>query len=316
MESRVARKIKIRKPTFFTNVRKYRLLYLMFLPAFAYYMLFHYIPMYGIVISFQNYDPLSGVKRILVKPNWVGLKNFTDFFSSYYFWRLLRNTFLISFYKLLAGFPAPLILALLLNEVRHVKFKKTVQTITYLPHFLSWVILGGMIYSILSLSGPVNTVLAGMNIPRRLFLTDRSLFRGILVTSAVWQGVGWGSIIYLAALSGINPELYESAVIDGASRFQKMLYISIPSLSNLMVILLIFSMGSILSAGFEQVLVLYSPQVYEVADIIDTYIYREGILNTRFSYSTAVGMFKNVVGLIFIVGTDLIAKKSGNPGLF
>lgn len=296
--------------------RRHKLLYLMFLPAVVYYGIFHYLTMYGVVIAFQDYDPLMGVRTMFVAPNWVGLRNFIDFFQSFYFWRLLRNTLIISLAKLAVGFPAPLLLALLLNEVRLLRFKKAIQTISYLPHFLSWVIIGGMMFSFLSLDGPANALRSLLGFEPILYLSDRARFRTILVASHVWQTVGWGSIIYLAGLASVNPELYDSARVDGANRLQQAIHISVPTISNLIAILLILSMGDILNAGFEQVLMLYNPSVYEVADIIDTFIYREGIQNLRFSYTAAVGMFKNIFGLIFVLTTNSIAKRLGSTGLF
>lgn len=291
-------------------------LYLMFVPALVYFTLFHYLPMAGLVIVFQNYDPMSGLPGMLASPNWIGMRNFTDFFSSFYFWRLIRNTLVISGLKLVVGFPFPILLALALNEVRSKRYRSMVQTITSLPNFLSWVIIGGIVFSIVSLDGPVNKIVSLTGRTPVNFLGHVPSFRSILVISHVWQSAGWGSIIYLAGLSSINPELYQSATVDGASRLQQMWHISLPSIAHLIAILLIMSVGNILNAGFEQVLVLYNPSVYEGADIIDTFIYREGLQNLRFSYSAAVGVFKNLVGLLFIFGANRAAKRLGHSGLF
>jgi len=309
----------LRKPNgrgFFHNIRKYKFLYLLIAPGLLYFIVFHYIPMFGVVIAFQDFHPFGGVKRMLVEPKWVGLKHFQSFFSSYYFGRLLTNTFLISGYKLLFGFPAPIVFALMLNEVMRIKFKKIVQTISYLPHFLSMVIISGMVISLLSLSGPINAIVAAFGGSPIGFLGETAYFRSILVISDIWASVGWGSIVYLAALAGIDPALYESAKIDGANRFRQMLSISLPGIASIISILFVLSIGGILSAGFEQVLLLYSPSVYSVGDIIDTYVYREGLINNNVSYAAAIGMFKNVVGLMFLLVANVIVKKLGKEGIW
>lgn len=299
------------------NVRKHKFLFLLMAPGFLYFILFHYLPMYGIVIAFQDYKPFDGALSMITDPHWVGFKHFTDFFHSYYFVRILKNTLVISIYKLLFGFPAPLILALLLNEVRSRKFKRTVQTISYLPHFLSWVIISGLIIVLLSpTSGLFNQLIVYWGGEPVSFLENPSFFRSILVVSDIWAGIGWGSIIYLAALAGVNPELYEGAVIDGAGRFQQMIYISIPSISNIMAILFILSVGSIMNAGFEQILMLYNPRVYDVGDIIDTYVYREGLITLRYSYATAIGLFKNMLGLLLLLITNYAVRKIGKEGIW
>jgi putative aldouronate transport system permease protein len=273
--------------------------------------------MYGVVIAFQDYKPHLGVEGMFSKATWVGLKQFKNFISSFYFKRLMTNTVRISLLKILFGFPAPIILALFLNEIRNFKFKKIVQTVSYLPHFLSWVILSGIITSLLSpTNGTINQFIIALGGQPIDFLTNNDYFIWVLVFSSVWQGVGWSSIIYLATLSGIDPQLYESAVIDGATRFQQMLYISLPSLYNLMSILLIMSMGGILNAGFEQVLMLYSPLVFETGDIIDTFVYRAGIQELKYSYSSAVGLFKTAIGFILLMITNFLAGKMGRETLF
>ncbi|WP_235885543.1 ABC transporter permease [Paenibacillus cymbidii] len=305
------------KRGFFSNMWKYKFLYALILPGMIFFLVFDYVPMYGVVIAFQDYKPFGGIKGMFIDPNWVGLKHFNDFFHSYYFGRLLRNTVVISLYKLVFGFPAPIVLALMLNEVKRAKFKKAVQTISYMPHFLSWVIISGLVITILSpTSGVVGELVKSFGGQPISYLGSPDYFRSILVGSSIWSGIGWGSIIYLAALAGINPELYESAEIDGASRFQKMRYISIPGISNIIAILFVFQIGGILNAGFEQVLLLYSPTVYQVGDIIDTYVYREGLLNTKYSYSAAIGLFKNVVGLLFLIIANVVVKRMGKEGIW
>ncbi|WJH32838.1 ABC transporter permease subunit [Paenibacillus sp. CC-CFT747] len=296
---------------------RYKFLYLLLLPGLLHVVIFHYVPMYGIVIAFQNFSPYAGVSSIFQDPQWVGLDHFRAFFQSYYFGRIIGNTLLISSYKILFGFPAPVILALLLNEIRHARFKKVVQTITYLPHFLSWVILSGLILTLLSpTTGMVSKIIMNLGGPQTNLLASPDFFRPLLVGSEVWAGVGWGSIIYLAALAGIDPAQYESAKMDGAGRFQQMLYISLPGMANILSIIFIFAVAGILNAGFEQVLLLYSPNVYSVGDIIDTYVYREGLINNKYSYAQAVGLFKNVVGLVFLLVTNYIVKRLGKEGIW
>ncbi|MCU6712020.1 ABC transporter permease subunit [Paenibacillus sp. J5C_2022] len=303
--------------TFFYNLRKYKHLYLLILPGFVYFIVFHYIPMFGVVISFQNFQPFSGLQKMIFQPEWVGLKHFQTFFNSFYFNRLLTNTLLISGYKLLFGFPAAIVLALMINEVTHNGFKRMVQTISYLPHFLSWVIITGMLVTMLAqTTGPINTIITAFGGTPVAFLGETGYFRSILVASDMWAKVGWGSILYLAALSGINPALYESARMDGANRLQQAIHISLPGISNIITITLVLSVGDILNAGFEQVVLLYSPVVYSVGDIIDTYVYREGLLNSNFSYAAAIGMFKNVVGLLFLLVTNYAVKRMGKEGIW
>lgn len=302
--------------SFISNVIRYKFLYLLILPTVILFIIYNYFPMYGIVIAFQDYKPHLGIEGMFSKATWVGLKHFRNFISSFYFKRLMINTIRISLLKILFGFPAPIILALFLNEVRCVKFKKVAQTISYLPHFLSWVILSGILTSLLSpTNGTINQIIKAMGGEPIDFLTNNRTFIWVLVFSSVWQGVGWNSIIYLANISGIDPQLYESALIDGATRFQQMIYITLPSLYNLMSILLIMNMGGILNAGFEQVLMLYSPLVYETGDIIDTFVYRAGIQELQYSYSSAVNLFKTVIGFSLLLITNFIAGKLGKETL-
>lgn len=296
---------------------RYKFLYLLVMPGALYFLIFHYIPMYGVVIAFQDFKPFGGLEAMITAPNWVGLLHFENFFDSYYFGRLLENTLLISSYKLLFGFPLPIVLALMLNEVVRAKFKRIVQTISYLPHFLSWVIISGMVIALLSpTSGPINLIITALGGNPVTFMGDPGYFRSVLVASDVWASVGWGSIVYLAALAGINPALYESARIDGANRFHQMVHISVPGISNIIAILFVLSVGGILNAGFEQVLLLYSPSVYSSGDIIDTYVYREGLLKNNFSYASAIGMFKNVVGLVFLIVANYVVKRMGKEGVW
>ncbi len=297
----------------FRGYIKYKELTLMFLPVALYFIIFKYIPMYGITMAFKDYKIKYG---ILGSP-WIGLQNFRDLFELASFSRAIRNTIIISLLKLVTGFPCPIILALLLNEVRHLKFKKTVQTISYLPHFLSWIILAGIFYQFLSPStGMVNYILSQFGIKPIYFMGSNEWFRFTLVVTNIWKGIGWSSIIYLAAIAGIDLNLYEAAVCDGANRFQRMWSITIPSILPTITVLLILDVGGIMSAGFDQIFNLYNPAVYETADIIDTYVYRMGIGEMKYSMATAVGLFQNVIGFFLVITTNFISKKISNYGIW
>lgn len=283
------------------------------IPLIIYFALFHYKPMYGVLMAFQRYRPALGIAG----SRWVGLANFRDFFADPYFWRLLRNTFSISFYSILFGFPAPIILALMFNEVRSKRFKKTIQTISYMPHFISLVIVCGIIKVFVQTDGifPV-WVQNVFGIPASNWLTKTQYFYPIYVISGIWQEIGWGSIIYLAALSGIDQELYEAAKIDGAGRLQQIWHITIPGILPTIMILFILRIGGILSVGYEKILLLYTPTTYEVADVISTYSYRRGIIDADYSYSTAVGLFNSVVNIVFLVSANKLSRKFTEVSLF
>jgi putative aldouronate transport system permease protein len=295
------------------NVSQMKLLYLFLLFPMAAMVIFHYLPIYGILIAFKDYRYADG---ILGSP-WNGFAHFQKLFQSMYFPRILRNTVEISVLRLLFGFPAPILLALLINEVRHMGFKRVVQSISYLPHFLSWVIVAGILTEFLSPQrGIIGAVFALWGQEAPIILTNKAFFRPLLIVSGIWKEVGYGTIIYLATISSIDPELYESASIDGANRFQKARFISIPSLLPIVTVLLILNLGGILNAGFDQIFNLYNPLVYEVADIIDTYVYRVGILERSYDFSTAVGLFKNLVGVVLIVGTNMITRRFSDYGMW
>ncbi len=298
------------------SIVKHRGIYLLMIPGLLYYFIYKYIPMFGIVIAFKDVSPFLGIDKMLSAP-WVGLKHFKIFVSSPYFFQLLRNTLLISFYGLLYGFPTTIVLALLLNEVKNRKFKKTVQTFSYIPHFVSNVVVSGLIISFLSPSnGVVNKIIEQFGGESTYFLGEPKYFRTILVGSGIWQNIGWGTIIYLAAMAGINPQLYEAAHMEGANRLQRAYHITVPGIAPLISLLLVLRIGQLLNAGFEKVLLLYSPAVYEVADVIDTFVYRSGIKDAKFSYSTAVGLFKSVIAMILIAVSDFVAKRMGQTGIF
>lgn len=293
-------------------IRRDRYLYLMFLPVFAYYITFHYAPMYGVTLAFRDFRIREGI----FGGPWVGLKYFRQFFTNPYFWVLLRNTVYLRLYQLAVTFPAPIILALLLNELRNEKFKRVVQTCSYLPYFISTMVVAGMISNFLATDGLINSLLSTLGVTPRPWLLMPEWFRTIIVASDVWQAVGWSSIIYLAALSAINLELYEAAAMDGANRWQRMRYVTIPGITPTATILFLLALGSIVSVGFQKILLLYTGATYETADVLGTYIYRRGIEGADFSFATAVGFFQSVVGLVFIVGANALAKKVGDTSLW
>ncbi|MDW7657784.1 MAG: ABC transporter permease subunit [Bacillota bacterium] len=289
-----------------------RTIYLLALPVLAYYIIFAYIPMYGVTIAFKDYSPRLGI----LGSQWIGFRHFTSFFTSFYFFRIVRNTFLISFYDLLFGFPMPILLALMINEVKNRLFKRTMQTISYLPYFVSIVVISGIIKEFTQTDGLVNDVIEYFGGTRVNFLSLPDMFRSIFVSTNIWQNVGWGSIIYLAALSNIDPQLYDAADIDGANRFAKMRYVTIPGMINVIVILLILRCGSLLSVGFEKVILLYNPLIYETSDVISSFVYRRGIEEASFSYSTAVGLFNSVINMLFLVIVNTISRRVSENSLW
>jgi putative aldouronate transport system permease protein len=288
-------------------------LYIMALPVILYYLIFHYGTMYGAMIAFKKFDIVKGVWG----SPWVGFRYFKQFFDDYYFWRLIKNTFMISINQIIWGFPAPIIFALLLNEIRAARFKKLVQTISYLPHFISTVVVCGMIFDFVSRNGLITDIFVFFGGERTNLLAYPQYFRTIYVGSGIWQEIGWGAIIYLAALSNIDTEQYEAAKIDGAGRFKQLLYVTLPGIMPTIIIMLILKVGHIMSVGYEKVMLLYNPNTYETADIISTYVYRKGIgEGGQFSYSSAVGLFSSVLNFILIVGTNYISKKTNEVSLW
>lgn len=309
----LANKNKVKRKSIFYGYWKYKHLTLLFVPAVIYYIVFHYVPLYGIQIAFKDYLFLKGVWG----SKWVGLEYFKELLTLGSFWEVFRNTIIISFYKFIFGFPAPIIFAILLNEIRQIKFKKFVQTVSYLPHFLSWVILGGLFIQFLSpSSGPVNMLLKSLGIAPIYFLANPNWFRSVLVTTSVWKGIGWGSIIYLAALSGVNPEVYEAATIDGANRFQRIIHITLPEITPVITIMLIFALGGLINDDFDQVFNLYNDAVLSTGDVISTYTYRVGLIKMQYSFSTAVGLFKNIISFTLVMLTNSLAKKINDYGIW
>lgn len=295
------------------TIVKQRWLVAMVIPGCLLVLIFHYVPIYGIIIAFKNYR----LGLTISESPWVGFKWFKLFFSIPMGWRVVRNTVLLGFYSLLFGFPAPIILALLLNEVGNQRFKRAVQTFSYLPHFISIVIVVGMLKELASLKGTFNQFLGLLGQDPIMFFARPEWFRTLYIGSGIWQGIGWGSIIYLAALSGVNPELYEVATIDGAGRFGKMIHVSLPSMLPVVSILLILSVGGILGADSQKVLLMYNPMTFETADVIGTFIIREGILEgNRFSYTTAIGLLMSAIGFFFVWGANLIARRVSEYNLW
>ena len=295
------------------DIKKFGAAYLIALPVLVWYFIFNYVPMYGAVIAFKRFNPAAG---IWASP-WVGLENFVQFFNSYYFVRLIRNTVTLNIMGLLFSFPAPVIFALLLNELRNRLFKRTVQTITYVPHFISIVVICGMILDFVKKGGIVSLLIGFFtNSGAENLLLNPSMFRPVYVVSDIWQQVGWNSIIYLAAISAIDPELYEAAEIDGANRFRKALSITIPGILPTLMILLILRLGSIMNVGFEKVMLLYNTSIYETADVISTFTYRNGIQEGNFSYASAVGLFNSVVNCLMVVAANQISKKLTEQSLW
>jgi len=302
-----------KKELIIKNLKKNAYLYVMFLPVIVYYIVFKYAPMFGIVIAFKDYNAFKG---IWASP-WVGFEHFIDFFESPYFWRLIRNTFLISFYGLIFGFPAPVFLALLLNELKDGIFKKVTQTITYLPHFVSSVVIVSMVMSFLSPSnGIINTLIVALGGEAHYFMADPAWFRTVYTVMGIWQGVGWGSIIYLAALTGVDAELYEACIIDGGGRLRQTWHITLPGIASTIIIQLIFRVGNLLSVGSESIILMYNETTYETADVISTYVYRRGLVEADYSFSTAVGLFNSLIALVLLTTTNKLAKTFSETSLW
>ena len=293
--------------------QKSRLLLLMFLPCLLYYALFKYAPMFGLVISFKNYSVFKGI----LASEWVGLKYYKMFFNNPDFFELIRNTFLLGFYKLVFAFPAPIILALVLNGVKNVFVSRFAQTVTYLPHFISNVVVASMALLFLSPTGGViNKLLEFMGTDAINFMGRPELFRGIYVVSEIWQHAGWEAIIYLAALAGIDPQLYEAAEMDGASRWRKLVHVTIPGISPAIVIVFLLNIGKVFEIGFEKVFLLSNPAIYETSDILSTYVYRVGLIQGNFSYGAAIDLFTSFVCMAFILSANYISRKAGDTSLW
>lgn len=293
-------------------IAKHKHVYVILLPVLVYYAIFCYGPMFGNIIAFQDYS----ITRGIFKSSFVGWKHFVSFLKNYTFWRLLRNTVMINLYGLAFGFPASIILALLLNEVRRSWFKRTIQTVTYMPYFVSTVVVAGLMLDFLNTRGMINELIAFFGGERVQFLVNANMFWGVYTVSEIWQGVGWGSIIYLSALSGIDQELYEAAAIDGANRMGKLIHVTIPGILGTIMIMLILRIGQMLTLGYEKILLIYTPSIYETADVISTYVYRKGLLEQNYSYSTAVSLFNSVINFILLVSANKVSKAATGNGLW
>lgn len=305
-------KVILRKQTW-GRVARMRSFYVLLSLSLALLILFKYVPIYGALIAFKDFNVIKG---ILGSP-WNDFANFERLFNDPFFLRVLWNTFWLSILRIVFAFPAPVILALLLNELRSGIYKRAVQTVSYLPHFMSWVVLGGILREILSPQrGVIAYLYDALGLEPVAWLINIPTFRGVLVVTGIWQSVGWGTIVFLAALSSVDPELYESADIDGAGRFKKATHITVPSMVPVIVILLLLQVAKVLDESFDQIFNMYNPLVYEVADVIDTYIYRSGILDGNYGYSAAVGLFKNVAGLIIVLGVNEVVRRYSEYGLW
>lgn len=284
----------------------------MLLPTIIYFVLFKYVPMFGTIIAFQDFSLSKGI----LGSKFVGLSNFVEFLTNYKFFELLRNTLTISGLALLLGFPLPIILALLLNEVRNLGFKKTVQTITYMPYFISNVVAVSILMSFVSVEGVFNEIRSAMGLAAIPFMTTPKYFPWIYVISNIWQSLGWNSIIYVAAIAGVDQELYEAARIDGANRFKQVIHVTLPCIASTIVVLLIMQLGRTLTVGYEKIILMYNPTIYKTADVISTYVYRKGLLEADYGYSTAVSVFNSICNLILLVIANNVSKKISGEGLW
>jgi len=303
--------IKPRKPGFWSYFKEHYLLYLMLIPGLFFLIVYKFFPLYGLTIAFKDYSIFAGSNPIdaIAKSEWVGFKHFERLFSSSQFVKVLLNTLIINGYKILFLFPIPIICAIMLNEIRHVAYKKLCQTSIYIPYFFSWVIVFGIFYSLLGTYGIVNNALAALGYERISFFSDTRVFRGLLVFTEGWKETGWNTVIYLAAITAIDPTLYEAARVDGAGKLRQIWHITLPGLAPTIVLMLILKVGYILETSFEQILVFYNATVYDVADVIQTYVYRMGLGQADFSLGTALGLFNSVVAFILIVGANTVCKK-------
>ncbi|HEY5583833.1 MAG TPA: ABC transporter permease subunit [Ruminiclostridium sp.] len=286
--------------------------YLMLAPVILYYLIFQYFPLYGAQIAFKDFEFSRGI----IGSKFIGFENFVEFFNAFYFWRIIRNTIVLSLYNIVFGFPAPIILALLINEVKSTTFKRITQTLTYLPHFISMVVICGLILDFTSRGGVVNDLLHLFGVPPTAFMLEPQWFRTIYVSTDIWQQVGWGSIIYLAALTGINQELYEACNVDGAGRWKQLITVTLPGIAPTIIIMLILRMGKLMDVGLEKVMLLYNSNTYETADIISTFVYRKGLIDMSYSYSAAVGLFNSAICFVFLIIVNNISRRVNETSLW
>ena len=294
------------------NMRSHPWLYLMILPAIAYFAIFHYAPMYGVIIAFQDYKPLKGISG----SDWVGFKHFQTFVQGPFFWRLVRNTLSINIGMLLFGFPLPIIFALMLNEVRSTAFRKVVQTVTYMPHFVSSVVVCGLMVIFCRSDGLLTNVLTFFGLPKTNLLTIESYFQPLYIGMNIWQELGWDSIIYFAALTSVDAALYEAARVDGAGRWRQMWHITLPGISSTIVILLILRIGNLMSLGWDRIILMYNDMVMETADVISTFVYRTGLVQVQYSYATAVGLLNSIINVILLVSANAVSRKISDSSLW
>lgn len=317
MSSEVVIQNKVMKPKKKRNLRKRiaknKMIYLMITPGLLYLFIYKYLPMYGLIISFQDYKPYLGISG----SEWVGFEHFRRLFTSPDFWMILKNTLMLFGLQIVIFFPIPIIIALMLNEIRREYYKKAIQTMIYLPHFMSWVVVVSISYVLLTLDGGIiNGVLEGLGMKPINFLLDSNWFRPMYIIQVIWREAGWGTIIFLAAIASVDPQLYEAARMDGANRFRQIWHITLPAIKSVIVILLILKIGDVLELGFEHVFLLLNSTNRHVAEIFDTYVYVAGLRQGQFSYATAVGFFKGFVGLVLVVLANWLAKKSGEEGVY
>lgn len=302
-----------KRRSFLRRVRKHKLHLIMILPVICWYLLFKYGPLYGVTLAFKEFQLLKGITG----SPWIGFQNFERLFNSYNFWNVFRNTVTIAALKFVFGFPAPIILALMLNELRAQKYKRVVQSLSYLPHFISWVILTGIFMVILSPTrGPINTLLKSMGMESIYFLGDPKYFQGTLVVTGIWKGIGWGSIVYLAALGGVNEELYDAARVDGCGRWARIWHVTLPGITPVVTIMLILSMGSLVEDDFDQIFNLLNDAVLGVGDVLGTFIYRQGVKNLDYGYATAVELFRNLISLVLVLSANYFSKRINEYGLW
>ncbi|WP_281175748.1 ABC transporter permease [Alkalihalobacterium bogoriense] len=295
------------------RIKKNKWIYLMIAPGILYFFVYKYIPMYGLIIAFQDYKPYLGVTG----SEWVGFKHFERLFTSPDFWMIFRNTLVLFALQILVFFPIPIIIALMLNEVRNQMFKKSVQTLIYIPHFMSWVVIVSVSFVMLTLDGGIiNSIIESLGFEKINFLMNPDTFRPMYILQVIWREAGWGTIIFLAAIAAVDPQLYEAAKMDGANRLRQMWHITLPAIRSVIVVLLILKIGDVLELGFEHVYLLLNASNREVGEIFDTYVYTAGLKQGQFSYSTAVGFFKGLVGLILVIFANWLAKKAGEEGVY
>lgn len=294
------------------RLKRYKYIYIMLIPVVLYYILFHYSGFYYAIIAFQNFKPMKGISG----SKFVGLKHFADFLSGQYAWRVIRNTLLLNVLQILICFTAPIVFALMINQMADNKYKNVIQTATYMPHFISVVVVCGLLTQFCESDGVITEVLAAFGFPQQNLLSDPKYFRAIIIGSDLWQHMGWGTIIYLATLSGVDPTLHEAATIDGAGRLQRIIHVNLPAIVPVIVVQLIMRIGHIMSVGYEKIILLYTPATYETADVISTYVYRRGLYDMDYSYGAAVGLFNSCVNLIILVAANAFCRKLTSESLW